>query len=135
MLKTAHVVLLTLFLGIGTYSKADHTLPQGSLKRLSDDSRYLYYVVRNSSLHSGVKRAVNDFTYKVDSMIRCAQSPDSRENTRDHDLLPEHCEHYLNYVHYSWYNVERYLWDTAYDYPYVYRAYLRVRTDMRDLPH
>ncbi len=111
---------------------ADHTLPQGSIERFERDSRDLYNVVRYSTLKYQVKQAVYAFSYDVEQFVHCVHG---YQESRDHDLIPSSCEYDLDRVHNSYYAVNRYLYDTYYDYPQVYSRYLRVNQDMRSLPH
>lgn len=116
---------------IGSVAIADHTLPAGSLARLQRDTYDLDRSVQYSTISYNVKRAVSRFAYDVNRFVACT----GQREQRDHDLIPEHCEYVLDQVHYSWYPVERYLYDTNYDYPYIYYRYLNVRSDMHQLPH
>ena len=130
---TSSVLIFSLLAAI---AQADHTLPSGTMNRLYQDTRNLYKSVMYSPLHNGVKQSVYYFRRDVENLMRCMQGPhDSATEKRDHDLLPEYCEHYLDSVHYSWYQVDRYLWDTNFDYPQVYYYYRFVRDDVRYLPH
>lgn len=111
---------------------ADHTLPSGSLGRLRQDTARLDSTVRYSTLRYDVKLAVSRFAYDVERFVQCSQF---RGENRDHDLIPEHCEQDMHQVHYSFYSVDRFLYDTYYDYPQVYRVYTTVKNDLRSLPH
>lgn len=128
--KNSLSVFFLVFL-YGTLALADHTLPSGSLARLARDTYSLDSSVRYSSLRYEVKMAVSRFAYDVERFIRCTQNGPI---TRDHDLIPESCEYDLHQVQRSFYPVDRYLYDTYYDYPHVYRNYVSVRNDMRVLP-
>lgn len=130
MKRTLQSSLLFISLLCGV-AKADHTLPVGAMDRLVQDTRSLYNSVMYSSLHSGVKQSVYYFRYDVENLLHCMRD----SQNRDHTLIPEHCEHYVDRVHYSWYQVDRYLWDTGFDYPQVYYYYRFVRDDVRYLPH
>lgn len=120
--------VFTLYVNIGV---ADHTLPAGSFSKLGKDTNHLDYVVRYSTLRYDVKWAVSNFAYDVKRLLYCVKYA---QVDRDHDLLPEKCEYDLHRVQYSFYPVDRYLYDTYYDYPNVYYAYLAVRKDLKKLP-
>jgi len=116
----------------GMFSYADHELPAGTVERLERDTRDLNYAVSYSTLRYAVKQAVARFAYDVDRFVDCVHG--GPHITDDHDLIPGNCEFDLHHVRRSWYPVERYLYDTYYDYPQVYRRYLRVRDDLRMFP-
>jgi len=111
--------------------KADHSLPGGSLSRLQNDTHYLEYQVRNSYLKYQVKQATYRLLLEVNALSQCIGQ---REETRDHDTVPENCEYRFRYVRQAWVPVNQYLYDTYYDYPRIYQAYLRVRQDIQVLP-
>ena len=113
-------------------AKADHTLPAGSLAHLRRDTYDLDREVQYSTLNYQVRRTVSVFAYDVSRFLSCVGA---RAVSRDHDVIPAQCEYALDRVHSSWYPVERYLYDTDYDYPQVYYRYLAVRRDIRALPH
>ncbi len=115
-----------------TSALADHTLPSGSIARLKRDTYDLGRAVQYSTIAYQVKSAFSRFSYDVSRFISCVQQ---RPQERDHDLIPSSCEYDLDRLHSSWYPVERYLYDTNYDYPNVYYRYLSVRRDMQALPH
>lgn len=132
LLKTIPILAI-LMAGV---SFADHTVPDHVLHGLSHDSRQLESAVRYSTLRWQVKQSVFQFSYAVQRFMRCINYH-FRGNVaghRDH-TIPGNCEYAMREVRQTWYPVDRYLWDTYYDYPYVYQAYLKVREDVRQLPY
>jgi len=128
------VTILLIAIALSGVSFADHTVPGGTCHRLYQDTARLEQNVRYSSLRWNVKDAVFRFYYAVERFTRCV-GPHREGETRDHDTIPESCEWAMRDLHSTWYPVDRYLWDTYYDYPYVYQSYTRVRDDMRYIPH
>ncbi len=110
---------------------ADHTAPLGSINALLNDSRNLQYQVSYSTLRYTVKDALARFQYRVEQFGRCVSVG---RPTRDHDTIPESCEYSLRDVQREFYVVNRYLYDTYYDYPYIYNTYSRVQRDLQILP-
>lgn len=125
----------------------------GRVARLQRETHELQRVVSNSYLRYNVKQAVNEFAQQVRGLSRCSirfdfnesRLNDSSENLKevetptpiDIDVKPldhnEDCQFQIRRVHQSWYEVDRYLYDTYYDYPRVYRQYQEVERALRFL--
>lgn len=120
--------ILFLWIGLviftGTAAKADHDSPMGSVGLLLYESQHLNQEVRYSSLAYHVKDAVARFSQDVDYLAECVRHNVS--NILDHldePGCPSRCYSYLDRTRQSFYSVDRYLYDTYYDYPHVYHAY------------
>ena len=118
---------LTWLLGIALSLSlfADHTGKPGSVGNLAGETDRLDRAVQYSSLNYNVKYAVSRFSQDVDRLHDCV---DHSEINRDHTGTtnpgcPSQCSYYLNYARSSFQDVERYLYDTNFDYPQVYQAY------------
>ena len=123
------IALLALSLMFPAVVRADHTVPEGAVARLHEDTHLLEYNVRNSSLRYSVKQSVYRLSTDVSEFYQCANRGLSRDHT-----IPEICENVMRQVRSSWYPVERYLYDTAFDYPWVFRSYQQVRSDLQLFP-
>jgi len=144
-LRTLGLVIVLL---ASSMVKADHTSPSGSVSRLMYEAQELARGVRYFGLNYNVVQAVDRFNYDVNRLGNCVQFGGrrsmlgERENTaghieapivRDHSDprddfgIPYQCRSYLDMVRRSFYPVERYLSDTYYDYPQLYRNYREVR--------
>ena len=121
--------LLALLVMGSTAVRADHTVPDGLVARLHEDTHQLEYDVRNSSLRYSVKQAVYRLSADVSAFYLCV----TRGGTWDH-TIPEQCERRFERVRSSWYPVDRYLYDTNFDYPYIYRDYQQVSSDLERFP-
>lgn len=129
------ILALSMFFIVPMTAQADHKVPGGSLSRLSQDTNRLVREVQYSYLRYHVKQAVYRFGSDVRRFYSCTASfPAPRWQTWDHDIIPDSCEHQMHRLERSWYQVHRYLHDTYYDFPRVYRAYRRVRSAIRVMP-
>jgi hypothetical protein len=131
-------------------ARADHNSPQGSVGRLSYESQELLQVVRYVGLNYQVQQSVERFNYDVSRLVDCTRfygggrGPDlenkadrlNRPELRDHLNpygVPIQCRESLKRARWTFRGVERYLRDTNYDLPQVYRQYLETRDALFDL--
>lgn len=121
------VVSFIAFASINLY--ADHTHPQGSVAALAAETDELYREVSYAPLNSSVKNAVYRFVRDVRSLDYCA------DHCRDHTTIgvPASCYSYYSRANSSFYPVDRYLYDTYYDLPRVYQAYVSVKNALYSL--
>jgi len=119
------------FLGFTAAGIADHELPGGTIRGLYNSAYQLQRSVQYSSLRYHVKNAVYRFANDVRQFVNCSNSG---LPTWEHDSVPERCEYIIGNLHQRWYEVDRYLYDTYYDYPSVYRDYRQVQRQMQQLP-
>jgi hypothetical protein len=123
---------------IATSAKADHDSPMGSIGRLMYETTELQREVNYSWLRHHVKASVNRFTYDVQALFYCAQQgfrntalaaprPDHTEEVG----CPHWCRQQMARAQYSFDSVSRYLYDTNWDYPNVYRAWLHTQDAIR----
>ena len=110
----------------GYVAKADHT-DGGSVGYLLRESQELDQMVRYSYLKYEVKNTVARFSWDVQRLAECEQNV-PRTMNRDHDGgCSESCRYQLDQVRRSFYPVERYLRDTYYDFPEVYRQFVSTK--------
>lgn len=110
-------------------SYGDHNSPLGSVGLLMTEAEELNQVVQYSTLGYSVKQAVSNFSYSVQQLVDCVRS-NGRPVVNDHledPFCPESCSRQLQSTRYSFRIAERSLYDTNWDYPEVYRAYVSVR--------
>lgn len=125
--------------------KADHNSPSGSVGRLQYEAQELAQAVRYFGLNYNVVQAVDRFNYDVSRLSQCVGMGGRAMGGRDLNNLAEHlenpmvrdhneqigvpfqCRSYLDRVQRSFYPVERYLNDTYYDFPQLYRNYRETR--------
>ena len=122
-----NLIFYTTFIYTFAPALADHTNPNHPLDRLVMDTDRLEYQVWYSNLRYEVKSAVRNFAYDVDYFARCM------DMYPQNPLYPNHsvCRFEFDRVRYSFYSVDRYLYDTYYDYPQIYNSYRRVKDDLR----
>lgn len=130
MTKFSYFILVVLCLYLKP-ALADHTA-NTNVSRLKQSSDRLYSEVYYSTLRYEVKQSVYRFTQDVNYLHRCVLSfPPAllRSDSQDDHTgnIPYACQSALYRVRSSFYPVERYLYDTQYDYPYVYRQYRQTR--------
>ncbi len=116
---------MSLQLGI---AYADHE--KGSSAALAFETRTLNDYVQNSSLRYNVKEAVYRFNYDVMNLVQCVRYQGVNSATNDHTDkpgIPMACEYNFRIAQDSFRPVERYLYDTSFDYPGVYQAFLEVK--------
>jgi len=108
---------------------ADHD--KDDFSALTSAASYLNSRVYNSSLSRRVKFSVSQFYNDISNLEYCALEDETDEhlveaNFFDHDR--DDCSRLIRDAVRSWHQVDRYLYDTDWDYPGVYRAYLEVNT-------
>jgi hypothetical protein len=108
---------------IGSLVRADHTDPQGSIGLLDSEADELVQEVQYSNLNSNVKYAVYDFGTAVHRLVDCVKLGRSGRDHTDEVGCPARCRYQLQYAQSQFSEVSRYLRDTQYDYPYVYRQW------------
>lgn len=151
MKKLTHKIFWGLTMLVGVVAVADHSSPSGSVARLQYETQELLQTVRYVGLNYNVQQAVNRFYYDVERLADCVRFNGGRgvRNTsfskgdhldgpdfRDHDELvgvPYQCRTNLDMARRSFTPVERYLYDTSYDYPQVYRSYMETREALLSL--
>jgi len=136
----------------GEIASADHTSPTGSVSRLVYESQELVQTVRYVGLNYNVQQSVDRFNYDVLRLSDCIrfygnrglvgessltsgdhlEAPDMRDHT-ENPGVPSQCRMNLDVARRSFAQVERYLYDTNYDYPQVYRSYLETREALYSL--
>lgn len=107
---------------------ADHK--EGSVAALAEETETLDYYVQNSTLRYRVKEAVDLFSNDVKYLEDCVRYYSVNTVVLDHSEepgVPRACEYYLRMAKDSFRPVARYLYDTDWDYPRIYRAYRDTR--------
>ena len=115
----------------------------GGAMALYNASENLERTVRWSGISWRVVSAVNYFGSNVHRFYQCSRfgdgdlepnevvmdQPEERIVDQPDFEHPDegNCRSQMNSVQGAWYQVDRYLYDTNWDYPQVYRAYMRVR--------
>lgn len=145
MKSTTHKLFLGLMIVVGVVAKAGHNSPSGSVGRLFYETQELVQTVRYVGLNYNVQQAVNRFHQNVVRLADCVRFNSrigSRNNPflegdhldgpdfRDHNEpsgVPYQCRPTLDMARQSFRPVDRYLNDTHYDYPQVYRSYIETR--------
>ncbi|MBI1861179.1 MAG: hypothetical protein HYR96_09710 [Deltaproteobacteria bacterium] len=124
--------LTLMFLAFGFQSavvRADHEVPEGSVHELHEAAHQLEYEVRYTYLSYRVKQAVSRFTSNVVRFYTCVGG----NPADDHETVGTACYGPLRSAQQTFYPVERYLYDTYYDYPRVYQEYVRVKQLLRSV--
>ncbi len=124
-------------------AKADHSSPSGSVARLLYEAQELGQVVRYVGLNFQVLQAVDRFNYDVARLADCVRATGGGRGVGgpfpvgspldDHLENPGisyQCRGQLDMARRSFYPVERYLRDTNYDLPQVYRQFLETRESL-----
>jgi len=124
------IISLALALVVTSAARADHTAPVGSVGRLLEETVELEGAVRHSYLAYHVKSAVFRFANEVRILADCVRfGPRPIHHDHLEDMgCPVACRSNLYQVRMSFRSVEQYLYDTGWDLPQVYRAYLGVST-------
>lgn len=125
------LLVLAFLIGTTQIAHADHQVEGGLVTRLHSGAHQLDDLVRYSTLKYSVKRAVSQFQYEVSRFYQCVPQ---RSNSRDHQMIPDHCVSYFRYSKSSFAPVDRFLYDTNFDYPQIYRQYLTVKADLASFP-
>lgn len=126
----ATMTLMLLALGFQSVTaRADHNAPLGSIRALHDQAHQLDNAVQYSYLSYRVKQVVSRLAYDVSRFYQCTGG----NPADDHDLVPGTCYGPLRSIQQSFYQVDRYLYDTGYDYPYIYQQYRRVGSLLRSV--
>lgn len=138
-MRSRHLRLIPLLaLALAGPAIADHEGP-GSLTTLLVEVHNLKQIVDYSPLRYAVKQAVVRFMLDAEGIDRCIDGVgfphDSADDsvaddhvTDDHQGgVPDRCRYQLDVARSSFHPVERYLYDTSFDFPQVYQAYLRTR--------
>ncbi|MBF0312148.1 MAG: hypothetical protein HQK50_06620 [Oligoflexia bacterium] len=134
---------VTLFIALFSvnFSFADHNNPDGSFDEelaatLQNASEALNYQVQVSSLRVPVKASVAKFASEVSRLRYCSLLTPSDDPIRPNLIIQpfdhnsDNCEYTLQKIRSAWMPVERYLYDTYYDYPHIYQRYLQVRQSL-----
>ena len=116
-----------------TTAIADHG-GGGPYVSVSYEARQLNNVTQWSSLRPNVKQTVSRFAYTANELGNCDFDEPGRHllvlansvEPNDHTGDPR-CQGLMNQLHWQWHQVEHFLYDTNYDYPQVYQAYIRTR--------
>ena len=135
----------------GGMVKADHNSPSGSVNRLLYETQELVQTVRYVGLNYNVQQSVDRFNYDVYQLANCVRfnggrglrnsqltvgdhldSPDIRDHMEGVGI-PYQCRMNLDMTRRSFVPVERYLRDTYYDFPQVYRSYMETREALYSL--
>jgi len=118
-------VIVALFIQTGV-AHADHNYPINSTAALKYETDELAIAVSNSWIGFQVKTAVRHYVNDVNRLIRCVRFATRRPIFNDHTEdpgIPRACAVQLQHVRRAFGPVARYLWDTNFDFPRVYRAY------------
>ena len=114
---------------------ANHT-GEGTVAGLSRATQQLVQIVNYSPLKYEVKSAVYRFSYDVQYLAQCVGGCRLDGDTTDNHSVggvPAACYRYFQRAQASWRPVNYYLYDTYYDLPQVYRAYVEVREELEAL--
>ena len=115
-------------------AQADHK--KGSTAALAFETSNLSYFVENSWLRYSVKNSVKRFERDVDYLSQCVRYSSVNNIVLDHtedEGVPRICEYNLRMAYDSFRSVDRYLYDTEWDLPNVFRAYLEVKDALYDI--
>lgn len=108
------------FIICGGNAFADHTNPGEAAEELLYESQELDQMVRYSTLRYEVKYSVSTFEQDVERLAYCLKSYDHT------------CGDDMQRAQYSFSQVSRYLHDTQYDYPQIYRQWLHTRYALQE---
>ena len=158
MTSKINLALGTLLLAMPVTVYAHHSGSE-AITRLHDDTNRLESVVQTSWLRYRVKSAVHRLSNEVSAYFQCSATEEPGDDepggtgpggdepggtgpgpvganpsvsTRDH-TDPVDCESKEQQVRRAWSIVNRYLYDSYYDLPQVYEAYVQVRQDIQGL--
>jgi len=107
---------------------ADHSAPVGSVGLLLAYTQDLEQAVRYSGLRYEVQYTVYRFHSDVRRLADCVRrGPWVHDDHASVPGCPSSCSRELYEARASFQQAERYLYDTQWDFPHVYRAYLNVR--------
>ncbi|MEK6704816.1 MAG: hypothetical protein AABZ06_03430 [Bdellovibrionota bacterium] len=120
--------LMFVSLSLPMQTFADHgdgTVGNGSGARLNAEAQQLDSHVRWTNMSWSVKDAVSRFVLNANSLANCESR---RLAPMDHSwpTPPRDCSFEVNRVLNSFALVEHYLYDAEYQYPLVYRSYIRT---------
>ncbi|MEK6705114.1 MAG: hypothetical protein AABZ06_04950 [Bdellovibrionota bacterium] len=124
---------------------ADHGDADPS-SRLRAEARELNEIVQQSWLRYQVKASVQRFATQAEKAGLCAGGSgglpgepgdnilgnESSEIIKPLDHSDGNCIYEIQMLRNVWVDVERYLYDTTYDFPHVYRQYVQTRQALRD---
>lgn len=127
---------------------ADHTKPtpisnpKALAQALTTSVHQLEETVRHSTLRYDVQQSVFAFAYDVEVFGRCmgvrsallALTTDAGQAADDHGGTGALCLPEIQRAQSSFYQVDRYLYDTDRDYPSVFRAYRLVKDNLARMP-
>ena len=120
---------------------ADHS-DDNPGSRLRAEAQELNVIVQQSWLRYQVKASVQRFAMQAERAGMCAGGsgepvdrimggePDGIIKPLDHG--DGNCIYEIQMLRNVWIDVERYLYDTTYDFPQVYRQYIQTRRAVRD---
>ena len=117
----------------GSTAFADHQQPgQGQFGGVVTEAGELNNVVQWSNLRPNVKQTVARFANTAAQLGYCGDAPLAPVSVE----LFDHgggagCANLVNQLRWQWNQVERYLYDTGYDYPQVYQSYLNTRAALQ----
>lgn len=129
MFKVAMIGLLFAMSGV---AMADHN-DGGRYDNVRDRAYELNQVVQWSGLRWHVREAVSRLvqsTSQLDDRYIAPIQPASVHRF-DHNEGGGSNSYVIQQIRSEWYQVERYLYDTNYDYPQVYQSYRRLRHALR----
>ncbi len=108
---------------------ADHSSPMGSVGLLLAYAQDLEQAVQYSSLQYNIKSVVFEFVHQVNHLADCIRrEPRPIFNGHIDDIgVVGSCRSEFYGVQSSFRSVERYLYDTNWDYPDIYNAYVSTR--------
>lgn len=103
-------------------ANADHNSTIGSVDRLAYEAEQLFNTVQYHPLNYAVKDSVFRFSQDTRQLEQC-----SRQFNPGHAGCSHNCRPYLDQVRRSFYQVDRYLIDTYYQFPQVYNQYNQTK--------
>ncbi|MEK6705283.1 MAG: hypothetical protein AABZ06_05800 [Bdellovibrionota bacterium] len=147
-MKLSVIICLSVMFSMGSLANtyADH----GDLNpasRLRSEAQELNEIVQMSWLRYQVKYSVQRFAMQAEKAGLCAggsgglpgepgdnlQGNEPGEIIKPLDHSDGNCAYEIQALRGVWVDVERYLYDTNYDLPSVYRQYVQTRQALRDL--
>jgi hypothetical protein len=124
------VMFLTAVMGLPAPLLADHSGGTAGVARLHNAVHQLDNHVRYSYLSPQVKQSVRRLVQEASMYYNCVNRSPSPFGEHEPGRSCEYNEQRMLQV---WYSVDRFLYDTYYDFPQVYRAYEQARYEIEQI--
>ena len=133
------VLTASMFL-VGGVAFADHNHGQEGYSRVINEVSNLNNLVQSSWLQSGIKQTVSRFHASVHQLDMCGGNQFQFNPAFELIAPMDHggdsggydCQNLINRLRWQWREVDRYLYDTNYDFPNVHQAYHETKDALVD---